>query len=61
MLQDISTWCPSEKGEEAAIDSTSPARSFTYNHLAQLTQVTVDAGIRSIGYNQYGNRKLIRW
>ena len=33
------------------------ARSFTYNHLGQLTQVTDDAGIRSIGYNAYGEQE----
>ena len=52
------TWYhPAAEGEEAAIDSTSPARSFTYNHLGQLTQVTGDAGVRSIGYNQYGEQE----
>ena len=52
------TWYhPAAEGEEAAIDSTSPARSFTYNHLGQLTQVTDDAGVRSIGYNQYGEQE----
>ena len=29
-------------------------RSFTYNHLGQLTKMTDDAGVRSFGYNAYG-------
>ena len=33
------------------------ARSYTYNHLGQLTQVTDDAGIRTIGYNAYGEQE----
>ena len=37
-------------------DSTTP-RSYTYNHLGQLTQVTDAAGIRSIGYNAYGEQE----
>ena len=36
---------------------TTTARSYTYNHLGQLTQVTDDAGIRSIGYNAYGEQE----
>ena len=52
------TWYhPAEEGEEAVADSYSPSRSFTYNHLGQLTQVTDDAGVRSIGYNQYGEQE----
>lgn len=31
-------------------------RSYTYNHLDQLTQVTDDAGSRTIGYNSYGEQ-----
>ena len=33
------------------------ARQYAYNHLGQLTQVTDDAGIRSIGYNAYGEQE----
>ena len=52
------TWYhPAAEGEEAVADSYSPSRSFTYNHLGQLTQVTDDAGVRSIGYNQYGEQE----
>ena len=29
-------------------------RSYTYNHLGQLIQVVDDAGVRSIGYNSFG-------
>ena len=52
------TWYhPAAEGEEAVADSYSPSRSFTYNHLGQLTQVTDDAGVRAIGYNQYGEQE----
>ena len=37
-------------------DSTTP-RSYAYNHLGQLTQVTDAAGIRIIGYNAYGEQE----
>ncbi len=33
------------------------ARSFSYNHLGQMTQVTDDAGTRTIGYNIYGEQE----
>ena len=33
------------------------ARQYAYNHLGQVTQVTDDAGIRSIGYNAYGEQE----
>ena len=33
------------------------ARQYVYNHLGQLTQVMDDAGIRSIGYNAYGEQE----
>ena len=33
------------------------ARSFTYNHLGQLTQLTDDSGVRTFGYNSYGERE----
>ena len=36
---------------------TTTARSYTYNHLGQLTQVTDAAGVRTIGYNQYGEQE----
>ena len=32
------------------------ARSYSYNHLGQLTQVTDDSGTRTFGYNSYGER-----
>ena len=37
-------------------DSTT-ARSYSYNHLGQLTQVVDDAGTRSIGYNAYNEQE----
>ncbi len=36
---------------------TTTARSYTYNHLGQLTQVTDDAGERTLGYNVYGEQE----
>ena len=33
------------------------ARSFTYNHLGQMTQLVDDAGTRSFAYNTYGERE----
>ena len=33
------------------------ARSYTYNHLGQLTQVVDDAGVRTLGYNAYGEQE----
>ena len=32
------------------------ARSYSYNHLGQPTQVTDDSGTRTFGYNSYGER-----
>ena len=32
-------------------------RSFTYNHLGQMTQQVDDAGTRTFGYNSYGERE----
>ena len=32
-------------------------RGFTYNHLGQMTQQVDDAGIRTFGYNSYGERE----
>ena len=37
-------------------DSTTP-RSYAYNHLGQLTQVTDAAGMRTLGYNAYGEQE----
>ena len=37
-------------------DSTTP-RSYTYNHLSQLTQVTDAAGTRTLSYNAYGEQE----
>ena len=36
-------------------DGTTP-RQFSYNHLGQPTQVTDDSGMRTFGYNSYGER-----
>ncbi|MBR3925901.1 MAG: RHS repeat protein [Akkermansia sp.] len=33
------------------------ARSFTYNHLGQMTQLVDDSGTRTFGYNTYGERE----
>lgn len=33
------------------------ARTYSYNHLGMLTQVTDDAGIRTIGYNTYNEEE----
>ncbi len=42
-----------------SVDGTAvtSARSFFYNHLGQMTQVTDDAGTRTIGYNIYGEQE----
>ena len=32
-------------------------RSFSYNHLGQMVQLVDDAGIRTFGYNTYGERE----
>ena len=32
-------------------------RSFSYNHLGQMTQLVDDAGARTFGYNSYGERE----
>jgi len=32
-------------------------RSFTYNHLGQMVQLVDDAGVRTLGYNSYGERE----
>ncbi|MEE1265970.1 MAG: hypothetical protein UHH87_06755, partial [Akkermansia sp.] len=37
-------------------DSTTP-RSYAYNHLGQLTQVTDADGVSSIGYNTYSEER----
>lgn len=36
---------------------TSVSRSYVYNHLGQITQVTDAAGTRTIGYNAYGEQE----
>ena len=46
-----------QEGEEPVVDSLTPARSYAYNHLGQLTQVIDAAGTRTIGYNQYGEQE----
>ncbi len=46
-----------QEGEEPVQDSFTPARSYAYNHLAQLTQVMDAAGTRTLGYNQYGEQE----
>ena len=38
-------------------DATTP-REFAYNHLGQLTQVTDDAGTRTLSYNAYGEAEV---
>ncbi len=40
---------------EGTTDTTS--RSFTYNHLGQLTQQTDDSGVRTFAFNTYGERE----
>ena len=40
-------------------DSTTP-RAYTYNHLAQPTQVTDAAGVRTLSYNSYGGQLQVR-
>lgn len=35
---------------------SSTARAYSYNHLGQLTQITDDAGTRTIGYNAYNEQ-----
>ena len=42
---------------EISYSDDTPTESFVYNHLGQLTQVTDDAGVRSIGYNAYGEQE----
>ena len=37
--------------------ATTTDRRFTYNHLGQMTQQVDDAGVRSFGYNVYGERE----
>ncbi len=37
--------------------ATTATRSFSYNHLGQLTQVMDDAGTRTFGYNAYGEQE----
>ena len=46
---------PSHSTNGAAAGATN-ARSFTYNHLGQMTQLVDDAGVRTFGYNAHGER-----
>lgn len=46
-----------QEGEEPVIDSSTPARSYAYNHLGQLTQVIDAAGVRTFAYNSYGEQE----
>ena len=48
---------PSQSSEGATAGAASNARSFTYNHLGQLTQLTDDSGVRTFTYNTYGERE----
>ena len=47
LLSDGTTW----------VRLSGATHSYTYNHLGQLPQVTDVAGIRSIGYNAYGEQE----
>lgn len=44
----------------APSDGTSP-HEFTYNHFGQLTQVSDDAGVRSISYNGVVSTMMLSW
>ena len=46
-----------QDGEEPAVDSLTPARSYAYNHLGLLTQVIDAAGVRTLAYNSYGEQE----
>ena len=46
-----------QDGEEPVTDSLTPARSYAYNHLGQLTQVIDAAGVRTLAYNSYGEQE----
>ena len=48
---------PSQSSEGAMAGAATNASSFTYNHLGQLTQLTDDSGVRTFGYNTYGERE----
>ena len=48
---------PSQSSEGATAGAATNARSFTYNHLGQLTQLTDDSGVRTFDYNIYGERE----
>ncbi len=48
---------PSQSSEGATAGAAANARSFTYNHLGQLTQLTDDSGVRTFTYNSYGERE----
>ena len=57
LLLNTTWYLPAQEGEEPVVDSSSPAQSFAYNHLGQLTQVTDAAGVRTITHNQYGEQE----
>ena len=48
---------PSQSSEGAMAGAATIARSFSYNHLGKMTQVVDDSGVRSFGYNTYGERE----
>ena len=48
---------PSQSSEGATAGAATNTRSFSYNHLGQLTQVMDDAGTRTLGYNAYGEQE----
>ena len=57
LLLNTTWYLPAQEDEEPVVDSSTPAQSFAYNHLGQLTQVTDAAGVRTITYNQYGEQE----
>ena len=48
---------PSQSSAGAAAGAETNARSYVYNHLGQLTQVTDSAGVRTLSYNFYGEQE----
>ena len=48
---------PSQSSEGATAGAAANARSFTYNHLGQVTQLTDDSGVRTFTYNSYGEEE----
>ena len=58
LLLNTTYYYPLQEDETAlVVDSFTPARSFTYNHLGQLVQVIDAAGERTLGYNGYGEQE----